>query len=606
MSPHILARLQLRLSHKVSAVFFVLALGAVAVTALFSERASEGVLDRELGQHLAGVVAVAAAAQRGDLLAALRPGDEGTLAYRNAADRLRRLLGASGLNDALIVDREGRLVVGLGDDARIGAERPLTRLEPAAVDDAWRGGHPVGTRYVGRDGRPYRAAYARVVDAAGRPVALLGVEASADYYAALHVLRERSLVVAAGCLLFALVVALLVGRSLLSPIQELARLAETIGDDPSDRAPPLRRSDEFGLLLDSFSRLRDRIRARDEALALKADAAVARERALSERILASLGGGIVTVDGSGHVTSYNPAAARILGADQPSAVEQRLAAVPELAALLQGGDAMSVEVELTHPGGTLVVSAAASRIGAEDDARLLVLDDVTERRDLERRFQARETLAKLGEMSAGVAHEVRNPLNGIRLLLGLLARDVEPLPQCRGLVDRAQQEIDGLNAIVSEFLQFARPLELQLERAPVAEIVDGALLLAAAEIESHRLQVRRVVEPVEVRADAAQLKRALLNLVINAAQASPEGGTIEILVTRRGERVRISVRDAGRGVDDEVRDRLFTPFATHRPGGTGLGLAVAQKIANLHGGDCRLDESTRQGSSFTLELPVGA
>jgi signal transduction histidine kinase/HAMP domain-containing protein len=592
--------LPLRLSHKVSAVFIVLATAAVAVTALISERAGEGVLDRELSAHLAGVVAIAAAAQRGDVLAALRPGDEETLAYRNAAERLQRLSRAAELNDAVLLDHDGRLLVGLGEDARIGAERFLARLDPVEVEQAWRGGHPVGTRYVGRDGKPYRAAYARVVDGAGRPVALLGVEASADFYAALHVLRERSLAVAGVCLLFALVVAALVGRSLLKPIQDLSRVAEAIGDDPSDRVPARRRGDEFGILLDSFERLRGRIRARDEELARRADAAVARERELSERILAALGSGIVTVDAEGRVTSFNPAAARILGAADAPAVATRLTGVPELARALR--DEEAVEVELAYGDARLTVSAASSAL---EDGRLLVLDDVTERRDLERRFQARETLAKLGELSAGVAHEVRNPLNGIRLLLGLLARDVENLPNCRALVDKAQHEIDGLNEIVSDFLQFSRPLELHLERVRLDEIVDGSLLLAAAEVEKRRLSVKRIVDAIELRVDAAQLKRALLNLLLNAAQASADGGEIVVAARRRGEHVRISVRDHGPGVDAEVRARLFTPFVTGRPGGTGLGLAMVQKIANLHGGECRLDDSSRDGCLFALDLPVG-
>lgn len=582
-------------------MFIVLATAAVGVTALISERAGEGVLDRELSAHLAGVVAIAAAAQRGDVLAALRPGDEDTLAYRNAAERLQRLSRAAELNDAFLLDHDGRLLVGLGEDARIGAERFLPRLDPVEVEQAWGGGHPVGTRYVARDGKPYRAAYARVVDGGGRPVALLGVEASADFYAALHVLRERSLVVAGVCLLFALLVAALVGRSLLRPIQDLSRVAEAIGDDPSDRVPARRRGDEFGILLDSFERLRGRIRARDEELARRADAAVARERELSERILAALQSGIVTVDAPGRVTSFNPAAARILGAADADAVAARLGAVPELARALGGADE-PVEVELDHGEARVTLSAAASPL---EDGRLVVLDDVTERRDLERRFQARETLAKLGELSAGVAHEVRNPLNGIRLLLGLLARDVESLPKCRELVDKAQREIDGLNEIVSDFLQFSRPLELHLERVRLDEIVDGSLLLAAAEVEKRRLTVERAVEAVELRVDPAQIKRALLNLLLNAAQASSDGGAIAVTAARRGDRVRISVRDHGPGVDPEVRARLFTPFVTGRPGGTGLGLAMVQKIANLHGGECRLDDHTRDGCLFALEIPVG-
>jgi len=599
-----------RISHRVSAAFAALIAVAVIVTSFVSSRATEQVLDRELSAHLATLVGIAAAGQRGDILSALRPGDEELLAYRHAVERLARLRDDARLNDAFIVNREGRLLVGLGEGARVGAERFLLHLDPVEVEQAWAGARPVGARYVARDGRPYRAAYAPVQDGRGQVVALLGVEASADYYAALRALRLRGYVVVGLSLLVAVAVAAVLGRSLLRPIQELAQVAETIGEDPSDPAGPRRRRDEFSILLASFDRLRARIRARDQELAKRADAAVARERHLGERILADLSSGVVTVEHSGQVSSFNPEARRILGAEDEATIGARLRATPALSELVRRDAPGAVEVEMQAGAGARVVSARSSTLRDENGAamgRLIVLDDVTERRDLERRFAARETLAALGEMSAGVAHEIRNPLNGIGLLLGLLHRDLDSDPQRRMLVERAQREIDGLNVVVTEFLQFARPVELELAPIALEELVESVLILAAGELEKRRLVVRRQVPPgVTLRADAEQLKRALLNLVLNAAQASPEGTEITILGLRWDGRIRLSVRDRGGGVDPAVRDRLFTPFVTGRASGTGLGLALVQKIAQLHGGECRLDDSGPGGSIFTLELPLVA
>lgn len=594
--------MRLTIAQKLFLAFAGVVAAAVAGTAFVSLLGAERLLDRELSAHLAGAAGVAAAAQRGDLVAALRPGDEQTLVFRNAAERLERLRREAHLEDAFITDRDGRLLVGLGDRATIGAEELRLQLDAAETAQAWSGGRPVGTRYLGRDGRPYRAAYAALVDAGGRPAALLGVEASADYYAALAQLRRRSWAVGGAALVVALAIAWLIGRSLLRPIRDLSRVAESIGDDPYDASAPPRRSDEFALLADSFDRLRRRIRARDVELARRAEEALARERRLGERTLASLSSGILTVAPDGAVSSFNPAAATILDASDPAALAERLRAVPELAGLLHAGDGVNAELELEAAGGTRAIAAAVSRLPDDAGTRLLVLDDVTERRDLERRFHARETLAMLGELSAGVAHEIRNPLNGIQLLLGVLARDVDGRP--RALAERAQQEIEGLNQIVSNFLQYARPLSLEVGPVELHRIVDATLLLAAPDLEKRRLRVRRSLEELSLHADGEQLKRALLNLVLNAAQASPDGAEIVVEGARRGERVRIAVRDGGAGVDAAVRERLFTPFVTGRPGGTGLGLALAQKIANLHGGECRLEATGPTGSTFALELPA--
>ncbi len=209
-----------------------------------------------------------------------------------------------------------------------------------------------------------------------------------------------------------------------------------------------------------------------------------------------------------------------------------------------------------------------------------------------------ERLAVMGQMAAGVAHELRNPLSSIKMTVQLLresASDREPY-------DRVLGEIERLDLITAELTGASQPL--RLEQADLRLVVHEVLELMNPRLQHLGVTLSRREEPVPaVKLDVARFKRCVMNLVLNGAQAMPQGGPLEISVLPRPGGVRLSVADAGSGVPEGVKDRVFDPFVTTKQDGVGLGLALTKRIVEDHGGRIGF-ESLPRGTVFWIELPV--
>jgi len=218
----------------------------------------------------------------------------------------------------------------------------------------------------------------------------------------------------------------------------------------------------------------------------------------------------------------------------------------------------------------------------------------------------REALAAVGEFAASLAHEVRNPLTSIRMDLERCTRKLDDDPDVsRELATRALIEIDRLNASVTNFLRIARsgvrtldPLDL---RAPLEAAVRAAQPRFAE--RGCALEFEPPQEPIDVRGDAGSLEQLVLNLLLNAAEASPRGGHAWLAVDTVHDEVRVTVRDEGQGVAPTDRERIFEPLYTTKGEGTGLGLSVARRIARAHGGEIEVESGPGQGASFSFRLP---
>lgn len=212
-------------------------------------------------------------------------------------------------------------------------------------------------------------------------------------------------------------------------------------------------------------------------------------------------------------------------------------------------------------------------------------------------------LRELSQAAAGLAHETRNPLGLIRGWTQRLAQSGLPLPE-QQQADAVIEECDRVTSRINQFLAFARPAEPVLERVPLKDVLDELALLMEPDLEAKQvtLSLTDVIPEQTIRADRELLRQALFNLIQNAVQASPEGGTVEIGV-RRGQdgSQRIEVADHGSGVAAEAVDSLFTPYYTTRPDGTGLGLAVVRQIANAHGWEAGHTQRTDGGAVFWLD-----
>ena len=218
-----------------------------------------------------------------------------------------------------------------------------------------------------------------------------------------------------------------------------------------------------------------------------------------------------------------------------------------------------------------------------------------------------EQMAALGRVTRGVAHEVKNPLNSMRLWLENLK---ESLPAQQELPQQAlkvlDSEIDRLDRVLKTFLDFMRPVELQREPTPLAEVITEVLAVARPQIERARVEATAELAGgiPPVNADRQLLKQAILNLVLNAVEAMPDGGKLKVTLARRGNFAEVSVADTGRGIPEKHRARVFQLFFTTRPGGSGIGLASAYKIVQQHNGSIDFETEEGRGTTFRIELPL--
>lgn len=272
--------------------------------------------------------------------------------------------------------------------------------------------------------------------------------------------------------------------------------------------------------------------------------------------------------------------------------------------------------------GVLNVYTGAPRRFAEDDVRLLTLlasqsaiaiENATLHRDeMQAREQLRqsEKLAALGKLSAGLAHELRDPLDTVGSVISGMARDRAEEPGTKNGVSEdlkvVQGEVQRLRLLLDQFLDFAHPRPPHFQRERMDEIVEETLLLIGPEARVRKVVIHKdwAVDLPRVWMDGAQMKQVLLNLMLNAVQAMPDGGSLIVHVGVSGGSLLVSIADEGEGIPPRVRPQLFDPFFTTREGGTGLGLSIAQRIIEGHNGRLRIFSHPGRGTTVCVRLPL--
>ena len=227
---------------------------------------------------------------------------------------------------------------------------------------------------------------------------------------------------------------------------------------------------------------------------------------------------------------------------------------------------------------------------------------------LEAEMERGERLATVGNMAAAVAHELRNPLNAVSMGIQRLRVEFEPVPREEYLrmVDLVQGEVRRLNTIVEEFLSLARPMSLKREPIIVAALLEDVLGLVESEARGAGIAVVREIPaglPV-LHADRDRMKQVLLNLVLNAIQAMPSGGTLEIGVAAAGGTLTVTVADTGSGIAPDLLPKVFEPYVTTKTKGLGLGLAIVRRIVEAHGGTIEAESEPGRRTSFRVALPL--
>jgi len=218
-----------------------------------------------------------------------------------------------------------------------------------------------------------------------------------------------------------------------------------------------------------------------------------------------------------------------------------------------------------------------------------------------------DKLAALGQLAAGIAHEIRNPLTSINILIHSLTESLPTEDSRWEDLKVIEEEILRMNEIVDQFLRFARPASPLFERAEIVPIFEETLQLLRPQTEKGKISVRKEFEPLPlITVDREQMKQVILNLLMNAIQAMPAGGELSITgrFSKDGYWVELSIQDSGFGIPPEDMDKLFDPFFSTKEGGIGLGLSIAHRIIDQHHGKIEVESTLGRGTRFTLSLPV--
>jgi len=341
-------------------------------------------------------------------------------------------------------------------------------------------------------------------------------------------------------------------------------------------------------------------------------------RTYLNNVLESIGSGVIAVDTLGQVTTFNAAAEQMTGYRRDEMLGRGYAeAFPERDG---GPPAILVSLRTHRPcvikeralyckdGRAVPVGVSSSPLRGPNGSiagALEIFHDLTEVKVLEERVRCADRLAALGQMAATVAHEIRNPLGGIEGFAALLERDLADRPDKREMARQILCGARSLNAIVTCLLDFTRPVSLRLRRARLGAIADAALGVVEQEMDTQGCRVTIVRDYAAddvATVDPEQMYGVVLNLVRNAWQAMHEDGEIAVKTECNDGAVTLSVRDTGRGMTDEVREKLFSPFFTTKETGTGLGLSIVRKIVLAHGGSIEVESAPGEGTTFTIRI----
>jgi two-component system sensor histidine kinase HydH len=351
------------------------------------------------------------------------------------------------------------------------------------------------------------------------------------------------------------------------------------------------------------------------------DRTLEQTRDYTRQVVANMANGLLSIDPEGRIRSYNRLALELLGLKEAGIDGMDLKSVIDF--METGIDrTLSIhqpvfEREYLHrkkSGALMPMTLSITPILDEKQTctgAVIVLRDLREIKKLEEKIRHSEKLAAIGELAAGVAHEIRNPLSSIKGFARFLAHSLSDRVQEKEYAEIMVKEVDRINRVVNDLLTFARPLEPELAPTDVLELAEHTIRLVETDARSRDIKIRSIIDP-DLKSfflDANQITQALLNLMLNALQEVDNGGSIDVGadVNESGARLNIWVEDDGPGIPRDKKKKIFDPFFTTREKGTGLGLAIVHKIVENHRGEIRVESplpGKTRGSRFVMSLPV--
>jgi two-component system sensor histidine kinase HydH len=352
----------------------------------------------------------------------------------------------------------------------------------------------------------------------------------------------------------------------------------------------------------------------------RVDRSLRRMEGYTENVVESMADGLISLDREGRIVTLNRQAARIAGAAQSGLAGKTIGEVlgPEIAGLLAAARderfLRDREASLPCPSGERIpLSVSLAPLTDEAGRELgsvLLIRDLREIRELQERVSRSERLAALGRLAAGMAHEIRNPLSSIKGFAQYFLKRFGDRAEEREYAAIMVKEVDRLNRVITDLLDFARPQAPHREPQSLSAIADHSLEILAPDLAARKVTAVRRYAPdlPAIPVDRDQMLRLFINLVLNASDAMEVGGELSIALERSAAPagITIAVSDTGAGIAPEDADKIFEPFFSRKKKGTGLGLAIVHQIVEAHGGAIAVESEPGQGTTFRIVLPQGA
>jgi PAS domain S-box-containing protein len=418
----------------------------------------------------------------------------------------------------------------------------------------------------------------------------------------------RALLFSGSAILLSLILAAGLSNLALRPLAAISHRLDLISSGKADLVgTPSRRSDEYGTVSTKIERLGRQMRDVKEVFsALKENL---------DQMMANLQDGVMLFTSDSNAVLVSASAERFIGKPrgemlgrQPAEIFSRESVLGRtiLDAFASRQPVAQDEIEDAQ-GRHLQLSLDFIEEHGERIGALLTLRDAESVHRIEDEIELSRRLSAIGRLTSGVAHEVKNPINAIVVHLEVLRQKMKEIdPDTRRHVDVISSEIQRLDRVVQTLVDFTRPVELRLSDMDLRKVVEDVVMLASPAAEKHNVMIEREAAPdaLPVRIDADLVKQAVLNIVLNGVQAMPNGGTLRLTVRREGDGAMIGVRDQGAGIPDNIRDKIFNLYFTTKSGGSGIGLAMAYRVVQLHHGSVEFSTIIDHGTTFYLRFPL--
>ncbi len=411
-------------------------------------------------------------------------------------------------------------------------------------------------------------------------------------------------------------------RGITGPLVDLTAGTRKMAQGQLDTRVPVDSKDEVGDLAGAFNAMAQQLSDRQEKLLRtfqdlrRSRKEILRERNFKETVFENVETGLLTFNAHNRVTSLNGPARSILQVSLPKGgvtLEEIFSRWPQMYQALEEElpqvrpGRWSSYVNIESEGKNLVFRLALLPLkSGGEQGRILTIEDLTERVGMRKQMERMERMASLGRLSAGIAHEVRNPLTGISLLLDELHDRMLGQSGDQELIRRALQEIERLEGLVSELLNLASLPQTHFEAGDIVQVLQETLFLVRKQCQRSGVSLETEIKGPfpSFPLDPGKLKQAFLNLLTNALEAMPHGGTLRVSGRVDSGAIKIVIGDTGCGIAPDRVPMIFEPFYTSKSDGTGLGLSITHNIISDHGGRIEVESQVDRGTAFTFVFPV--